>query len=181
MSSSAQIVARALMRLRVIGAGEDPSAEDAADGLAALNAMIAGWEGDGVKVSGDVPLDARFEEGVIAMLAVRLADDHGKSLTDGIARDAQQGWQRLKAAFTHIPLAQFDSALRNMPSQRYWQSVGSAPLWHAKYEYSVGDYAQSNGRLYECTVAGTSGALRPLGSSQSIPDGTVTWKWVRDL
>jgi len=181
VSSSAQIVARALKRLRVIGAGEDPSAEDAADGLAALNAMIAGLEADGLKLSGDVPLDARFEEGVIAMLAVRLADDYGATPSSGVVRDAAQGLQRLQAAFNHIPLAQFDSALRNMPSQRYWHAVGSPPLWHAKYEYSVGDQAQSNGRLYECTVAGISGALRPLGSSQSIPDGTVTWKWVRDL
>ena len=181
MSSSAQIVARALKRLRVIGAGEDPSAEDAADGLAALNAMIAGWKADGVEVSGDVPLDARFEEGVIAMLAVRLADDYGATPSSVVVRDAEQGWQRLKAAFTHIPLAQFDSALRNMPSQRYWGGVGSIPLWREKHEYGVGDRAQSNGRLYECTVAGVSGALRPLGSSQSIPDGSVTWKWVRDL
>jgi len=50
-----------------------------------------------------------------------------------------------------------------------------------KHEYGVGDQVQSNGRIYECTVAGISDTLRPLGSSQSIPDGTVTWKWVRDL
>lgn len=181
MSSSAQIVARALRRLRVISSGEDPSAEDAADGLAALNAMIAGWEADGVKVSGDVPLDARFEEGVVALLAVRLADDYGASPSAGVVSDAGRGWSRLQAAFKHIPLAQFDTALRNMPSQRYFGGVGSTPLWKVKTEYAVGDQVQSNGRLYECITAGTSGILNPLATSSSIPDGSVTWKWVRDL
>lgn len=181
MSSSAQIVARALKRLRVIAPGEDPSADDAADGLATLNAMIASWEGKGVKVSGDVPLDARFEQGVIAMLAVRLAPDYGKQVDAVTASDAEDGWRALQAAFNPVPKAQFDTALRNMPSQRYWGGVGSVPLWQVKHEYGVGDRVQSSGRLYECTVAGTSGALRPLGSSQSIPDGSVTWKWVRDL
>ena len=181
MSSSAQIVIRALKRLRVLGSGEDPSAEDAADGLAALNAMIAGWEADGIKVSGDVPLDARFEEGVVAMLAVRLADDYGKEPSSVVVRDAEIGWERLQAAFRHIPLAQFDSALRNMPSQRYWMGVGSPPLWAAKTEQSVGDQVQSNGRLYECITAGTTGILNPLATSSNIPDGTVVWKWVRDL
>jgi hypothetical protein len=181
VSSSAQIVARALRRLKVIGAGEDPSADDAADGLAALNAMIAGWEADGVKVSGDVPLDARFEEGVVALLAVRLADDYGTSPSAGVVRDAENGWARLQAAFNHVPLAQFDTALRNMPSQRYWLSVGNPDLWAQKTAYSVGDQVQSNGRLYECTVAGTSGILAPLGTASSISDGTVTWQFVRNL
>jgi len=181
VSSSAQIVTRALRRLKVIGAGEDPSADDAADGLAALNAMIAGWEADGVKVSGDVPLDARFEEGVVALLAVRLADDFGTSPSAGVVRDAENGWARLQAAFNHVPLAQFDTALRNMPSQRYWLSVGNPDLWAQKTAYSVGDQVQSNGRLYECTVAGTSGILAPLGTASSVADGTVTWQFVRNL
>jgi hypothetical protein len=181
VSSSAQIVSRALRRLKVIGAGEDPSADDAADGLAALNAMIAGWEADGVKVSGDVPLDARFEEGVVALLAVRLADDFGTSPSAGVVRDAENGWSRLQAAFNHVPLAQFDSALRNMPSQRYWLSVGNPDLWAQKTAYSIGDQVQSNGRLYECTVAGTSGILAPLGTASSIADGTVTWQFERNL
>lgn len=181
MSSSAQIVSRALRRLKITASGEDPSAQEAADGLAALNAMIAGWEADGVKVSGDVPLDARFEEGVVAMLAVRLAPDYGAEVSAGVLRDAENGWARLQAAFTHVPLAQFDSALRNMPSQRYWMGVGSAPLWAAKTEYSVGDQVQSNGRLYECTTAGTTGILNPLATGSAISDGTVVWAWVRDL
>lgn len=181
MSSSAQIVARALTRLRVIGSGETPSAQDAADGLAALNAMIAGWEADGVKVSGDVPLDARFEEGVVALLAVRLADDYGKEPSARTLSDAQTGWSRLKSAFTHVPLAQFDSALRNMPSHRYWCEVGAPQMWAQKHDYTVADQVQYAGRLYECTIAGVSGILPPQGTGSAITDGTVTWKWVRNL
>lgn len=181
MSSSAQIVTRALKRLRVLGAGEEPAAEDAADGLAALNSMIASWEGKGVKVATDIPLDARFEQGVVAMLAVRLAPDHGKQVDAVTAQDADDGWRALQAAFVHIPIARADSALRNAPSSRYWTSVGNYQLWAARREQSVGDLVQSNGHLYECTVAGTTGILNPLSTSSAIPDGTVTWKFVRGL
>lgn len=181
MSSSAQIVSRALRRLRLIGAGEDPSADDAADGLAALNAMIAGWQADGIEVSGDVPLDARFEEGVVALLAVRLADDYGASPSAGVVRDAQAGMQRLQAAFFNIPVAQFDIALSHSNTQNAPHANWPPALWARKTEYRVGEQVQSNGRLYECTTAGTTGILNPLGTASSIPDGTVVWMWVRDL
>lgn len=181
MSSSAQIVARALRRIRVIGSGEDPSAEDAADGLSALNAMIAGWQADGIEVSGDVPLDARFEEGVVALLAVRLADDFGATAPAGVVNDAAIGMRRLEAAFLNVPASQFDVGLTRSSTQNAPYACAPPALWKRKTEYAVGDQVQSNGRLYECITAGTSGILNPLATSSSIPDGSVTWKWVRDL
>lgn len=178
MSSSAQIVTRALRRLKVLGANEDPAAADAADGLAALNAMLAAWQAKGVYVAGDVPLEARFEEGVVALLAVRLADDFSATASASVVRDAEEGWNALTAAFCPVPSAQFDSALTNMPSQHNWVSTALTPLWQRKTAYSVGDQVQWNGRRYECITAGTSGVtFGPMGTGASIADGSVTWEF----
>lgn len=50
MSTVAQICRRALLRARVIAAGEEPSAEDASDALALLNEMMFNWAAMGVDV-----------------------------------------------------------------------------------------------------------------------------------
>lgn len=181
MSSSAQIVQRALKRLRLLQPGETPSAEDAADGLAALNAMIAGWQADGLEVTGDVPLAARFEEGVVALLAVRLAPDYGMDAPGQVLADAQTGLQRLQAAFFTVPTSQFDYALTNSNTQSAPNGCGPVTQWAQKTAKAVADRVQSNGHIYTCTTAGTTGILRPLGTASSIPDGTVVWAFERDL
>ena len=87
MATAQQIATRALRRIRVIAVDETPSAADMDTASEALNAMIASWEAKGL--SGDtLPLDARFEQAVVAMLAVRLADEYGKEPTAVLARDA---------------------------------------------------------------------------------------------
>lgn len=48
MATVRDIVTRSLRRIREIGSGEDPNAEDAALGLDMLNAMILRWAGQGV-------------------------------------------------------------------------------------------------------------------------------------
>lgn len=52
--------------------------------------------------------------------------------------------------------------------------------WQALTAYSVGDRVlNDSGKLYECTVAGTSaGAGGPTGTGAAIVDATVTWKYV---
>lgn len=95
MSTATEIATKALKRINVIGAGETPAAPDLADSIDALNAMIASWEADGL--SGDtLPLDKRFEQGIIALLAVRLAEDFGKSPGPVLMRDAANGWAALQ-------------------------------------------------------------------------------------
>ncbi len=49
--------------------------------------------------------------------------------------------------------------------------------WAATTGYSVGDYVSANGNVYICTVAGTSGATAPSGTSSAEVDGTVTWAY----
>lgn len=179
MSSSAQIVARAMRRLGLIDASEDPSAADSSHGLLALDAMIAGWEGDGINVSADVPLPAEHEEGVIAMLAVRLSEDYGKPVTPILQRDSIKGHQRLRAAYKSAPLARFDTALQQMPSVVI-SYVGAFTDWATSTAYVEFDRVAANRRFYECIVAGTSASTGdgPSSAGPSITDGTVTWRYL---
>jgi len=64
-----------------------------------------------------LPFDASLEAGVIAMLAVRLAEDYGKTPGPVLLRDAERGERQLEAAFLHVPKAVFDPALTRTPSQ----------------------------------------------------------------
>lgn len=54
-------------------------------------------------------------------------------------------------------------------------------LWAALTAYAVGDIVwptTANGRIYRCTVAGTSGASEPTfptSAAGTVVDGTVTW------
>ena len=62
-----------------------------------------------------------------------------------------------------------------------WSSVGYSAVWQATTNYAAGAMvlpSPSNGDVYVCTTAGTSGATQPIWST-SVPgtttDGTVTW------
>lgn len=49
--------------------------------------------------------------------------------------------------------------------------------------YSIGDLAHVGGRIYVCTVAGTTGGTAPTSkgvsvSDRTVTDGTVTWKYL---
>lgn len=52
--------------------------------------------------------------------------------------------------------------------------------WIASHAYHVGDKVTNDtGKVYECTVAGTSAASGgPTGTSAAITDNTVTWEYV---
>jgi hypothetical protein len=179
MSSSAQIVTRALKRLGLVEAGETPAAADAEDGLAALNAMLAGWEADGINVSPDVPLPAKHEEGVTALLAVRLAPDYNRTPNPLVFSDAEKGMERLYADYISAPLASFDCALRGMPSVGL---IATATIddWAVSTAYLEYDRVEANRKIYECIVAGTSASTGdgPHSSGAEITDGTVTWRFI---
>lgn len=64
-----------------------------------------------------LPFDASLEGGVVAMLAVRLAEDYGKTPGPVLLRDADRGERQLEAAFMHVPRAVFDPGLTRTPSQ----------------------------------------------------------------
>ena len=184
MATPNQIVTRALRRLRVIPSGGTPSAEDLSDGTEALTAMINAWEAEGL--TGDVlPLDARFEQGVVAMLAKRLAPEFGVEVDPDLRQDAKEGWDQISAAFFAVPASRFDTALKYTG---HYSDVGfiigdqeeNYDVWQASTPYLLRRYVRNGANLYECVTAGTSAASGgPTGTAAEITDGSCVWCWRR--
>lgn len=180
MATATEIATTALKRLRIVGAGDTPSAEDIADATDALNAMIASWEAQGL--TGDVlPLDARFEAGVTAMLAVRLAEDYGKTPGPVLLDDADRGWKGIRGAYFAVPRATFDTSLN---ADRCTGIIGEAPWpnrsWQPVTEYALRTFVTNEANIYECITSGISAASGgPSGTASTIADGSVVWCWRR--
>ena len=183
MATTTQIVTRALRRLRVVPSGGTPSAEDLSDGQDALTAMINAWEAEGL--TGDIlPLDARFEQAVVAMLAVRISAEYGKEPDAVLVRDAENGWGQISAAFFAVPASRFDSGLTHTG---HFADVGyiigkrdeNYDVWQANTAYQLRRYVRNGANLYECITAGTSGLTGPSGTGAEIVDGTCLWCWRR--
>lgn len=59
-------------------------------------------------------------------------------------------------------------------------TANNAP-WVASTAYTVGQKVNVNNKVYEVTVAGTSGATAPSHTTGTATDGTVTWKYISAL
>lgn len=187
MATATEIATRALRRIKVIDALQSPSAADSAAAVEALTAMIASWEAEGL--SGDVlPLDARFEQGVVAMLGVRLAEEYGKEPGPVLTRDAEQGWSVLRAAYWAVPKSSFDIALTQTGHRStyyngaaYDGSTSNIPdgitAWTSYTAYTGRIFVTNVLNRYELLTEGTSGATGPTGTNASIADGTCVWCW----
>lgn len=183
MATASELATRALKRLGVVPAGGTASAEDIADTVQALEDMFASWYAKGLTFT--VPTAQRFDAGIIAMLAVRMADDFGKQPTPILMGDADEGWNDISAAFFAVPASRFDSALKYTG---HYSDVGfiigdqteSYDIWRPSTAYELRRYVRNGANLYECVVAGTSATTGgPTGTDDSITDGTVTWCWRR--
>lgn len=178
MATATQISTRALRRLGVFDALESPSAMDVAAATEALTAMIASWEGVGL--SGDVlPIDSRFEQAVVAMLAERLAEEYGKTPGPILQRDAKNGRAAIEAAYIATPEARFDGALltgvyRYQPESETEHEAA----WQASTAYYLRSFVVNNANRYELVTEGTSASSGgPTGTDASITDGTCVWCW----
>lgn len=183
MATATEISTKALKRLRVVAVDETPQAALVDSATDALTAMLASWEAQ--NLSGDVlPLDARFEQGVIAMLAVRIAGDYGKQPDAIIVRDATEAWQALIGAYFTVPQSRFDIGLaRSGPLTMAGLLISSDTVvtyaaWAASFAYALRSYVINNANRYELITAGTSAASGgPTGTGSSIVDGTCAWCW----
>lgn len=190
MTTTAQIATRALRRLRIVAREESPAAADLAATQEALTDMVASWESYGLSgdswISGDdMANDSRFDHAVIAMLAVRVAEEYGKEPNAVLARDADEGWRSILAAFMAVPASQFDYGVKETGQDSPSSStlIGNDPqpygVWQSSTAYVVRQIVYWNGNVYECTTAGTSGTTGPSGTGTAVSDGTVTWCWRR--
>jgi hypothetical protein len=184
MTTNAVLATRALKRLRVIGSAEEPAAADQADAVQALVDLHASWTADGLTVPG-LPLEERFDQSLVAILAVRLAGDYGKGLDEVLVRDAKRGERQIKAAFFGVPASRFDDAVKNTGHQYgegiiLGQTEENYSAWQAATAYRLREFVLNGANLYECIGEGTSAASGgPTGTNSFITDGTVTWVWRR--
>ncbi len=83
---------------------------------------------------------------------------------------------------TALPLGRVVSVANGGPRYASTEAATIATLtaWAISTAYVVGDLrTNDSGKIYSCTAAGTSaGAGGPTGTSTSIMDGTVTWRYV---
>lgn len=184
MATATEISTRALRRVGAFDALESPSAIDVSNATEALTAMIASWEAEGL--SGDVlPIDARFEQAVVAMLAERMCEEYGKQPGPVLMRDAANGWNAIQAAYFAVPKSRFERGLTNTGQQTdaaYLilgeDAVVTSEVWTALTQYALRSFVVNNANLYELVTAGTSAASGgPTGTDASITDGTCVWCW----
>jgi hypothetical protein len=132
MATAGSIVTRALRILGVCGIGRDPSAEEMADGLAALRDMLASWEMEGVRLGALVgvdlstttvmPLPASHIDPVQYNLAARLSIEYGRPLNPAAGAMADRGFASLQTAYVQVPQMTLDAALTSS-SRRYGRYV----------------------------------------------------------
>lgn len=182
MATATEISTRALKRIRKHDSHSTPDATDVADATEALTAMIASWEAEGL--SGDVlPLDSRFEQAVVAMLAVRIAEDFGATPGPVLLRDADNGWTSIQAAYFAVPESRFETALTHTGHcSGFGYLAGNEPItydnWQGSTTYVLRSFVINGANRYELVTAGTSAASGgPTGTDASITDGTCIWCW----
>ena len=115
----------AMRAIQVLESGDEPSGPEGVDALNALNQMIHGWRNRGVDVdhvdlllTDDIQLDARHHEGLMYLLAVRLAPEYEKAVSTEVAVLADQGWRGIQSHFT-VPNNLKPEGLEFMPSRRW--------------------------------------------------------------
>lgn len=184
MATASQISTRALRRIGVIPSGATPPAQDITDATEELNGMLAAFEAEGL--SGDVlPLDARFENAIVDMLAYRLCDSYGVEPSPRLKNDADVGWAQLQSAFFAVPSSRFDSALAYTG---HYTDVGyiigevtdQIADWQASTTYTARQYVINSSNVYECVTGGTSASSGgPTTTAAEITDGSCVWCWRR--
>lgn len=66
------------------------------------------------------------------------------------------------------------------PTQAYGVKINAAAYtaWVTATAYTVGQYRTNDGKLYRCTIAGTSGGTAPTHTSGTASDGGATWLYI---
>ena len=183
MATQTQICERALKRIGIIQAGASASAVDIEDAGEALGAMIESWNAEGLSGNA-LPLDGRFEHAIIALLAMRLAEDYGVPIGPVLASDAKNGWTAIQAAHFVVPESRFDRAIAStgpdLADSYIFGDTSNYAQWQADTVYEARTFAVNEANLYEVVTGGTSASSGgPTTTETEITDGTVVWCWRR--
>lgn len=122
MTTARDIVERAHRKIGVVARDEAMDADSAAEGIDALNMMLAAWKLAGVDtehaaldLSDTFPLADEYEEGTVYMLAGRLSPDFMTPANF----DADDFFRKIQAAYMTIDASTVPTSLTRTPS-RYW-------------------------------------------------------------
>ena len=126
MSTTANdIILLALRRLKIVSRDEAIQADDAAHALAVMNMMLHGWDGRGANINhsdydydSPVQIQKRLQDGLVHLLAVRLAPDFSVQAPTADGFDYRSWWQTVLAAGLDTTDVRMDDGLLNLPSQR---------------------------------------------------------------
>ena len=132
MSSTArEIIEMAMRRINVVSRDEAMQADDAAHALKAMNMMMHGWAARGADINHfdyslttQVQLPDELHDGLVHLLAVRLAKDFSVPLPTSDGFDYRQWWQSVLTAYIDTNPIKMDAGLLNLPSQRRTNASG---------------------------------------------------------
>ena len=123
MTTARDIIQQAYRKIGVVAADEAMTADQADNGLTALNNMLHGWAIFGVDVlhsdlqmDGEFPLLPRFREGTVYMLAARIAPEYGMAMDEG------EFMRGLQAQYMRIPT--MNPAPLSLQSSAYSRAFG---------------------------------------------------------
>lgn len=126
MASARDVIKRAMRRIGVIAAGEDPSAEEAADALRELNGMMTNFPREGIdyahswlSLTDVLTIDDGLCDYVGDCLAKRIATEYGRPIGPDIEEAADTGRRMLQAAFKSPRGADIDYAISRPGNTRY--------------------------------------------------------------
>ena len=104
MATARDIVTRSMRLIGALAAGETASAEDASDGLDALNGMLHGWAVEGVDLihttlalTDTLLVEDAFLEGIRYNLAIRLAPEFGAVVPSHVPTLADEAFKAFQA------------------------------------------------------------------------------------
>ena len=128
MTTALDVVKGALRAIQVLDSGEEPEANEGQDALTSLNLMIHGWRNKSVNVqhvdlvlSDVIKLEPRHHEGLIYLLAIRLAPDYNQTVSAEVVVLAESAWRGIQSHYI-VPVDLKLEGLSDMPSRR-WGTV----------------------------------------------------------
>lgn len=121
MTTALQMVERAFRKIGVKAEDEGLTADQVAHGLDCLSVMLSGWELFSIDVgvsdlsaASVFPLERKFEEGTVYLLAERISPDYSVPRTF----DTDEFLRRIQAAYMVIDEAAMPRTILRTPSQR---------------------------------------------------------------
>lgn len=123
-TTKSDIIRQALSKLGITGYDYDIDPEEVTTALIELETMMAEWDGQGIRVSyalADSPEEAKGEDnagifdwsrhGIVANLAVRIASNYGKEVSQSLALTATQALNRILTANPVLPHVQYPNRM----------------------------------------------------------------------